>query len=149
MNPLEHLLPALFLALNSPAKPEFELPDKLEWAGQEVPVNEHFDSAQPGHYVEIDQPGDTDAGGAAGCKRYSCTVLLNVVTQFDGVVTSLPVESLVSQINARLRGQRLTLPEGWDCGPGDVTALQVKETDGKRPAVRRLLRYRWDVFYHS
>lgn len=141
MNPLAVLLPALHAALTAPA---------LELAGAAVPVGQYFDVAQAGPYVEIDQPTDTDLSGASLCGPFSCTVLLNVVTQFPArAVSGLPAEALVSQINARLRGQRLPLPAGWDCQPGTLEpGLQLKETDGEQRLVRRLLRYRWNLSFH-
>lgn len=139
MNPTDVLIPALAAVLQAPP---------LTVAGVAVPVAEHFATGQAGHYVEIDQPTDTDAGGTATCRRFSVTALLNVVTQFEGVVSSGPVAALVDEIHARLRGQRLPLPAGWTCGPGTVEpATQLKEGDGERAAVRRLLRYRWAVEY--
>lgn len=142
MNPLAVLLPALDLALHAPP---------LMLAGLSVPVEQHLLANTAGHYVLITQPTDTDAGGAAGCLHYSCTVLFDVVTQFGtDLVSSQPAEQLVSQIHQRLRGQRLVLPAGWDCQPGSLepgTQL-VEELAGLR-IVRRLLRYRWEIYYHG
>lgn len=141
MNPLAVLRPALYTALTSPA---------LLLAGADVPVGEYFPGAPGAAYVEIDQPTDTDAGGSAGCRQFSCTALLNVVTQFNSVqVSGNMAETIVSQIHARLRGQVLPMPDGWQCGPGQLEpALQVKETNGEQTLVRRLLRYRWALYYH-
>jgi len=140
MNPLAVLLPALYAALASPA---------LIWDSQPVRAYEHLPDNIPTHYVLIEQPTDADIGGSRGCQRYSCTVLLDVITQFaTDLVSSVPVESLVSQIHERLRGQRLPLPKGWGCAPGVLLlASQLNELDGELLATRRLLRYRWDLTY--
>lgn len=140
MNPLAVLIPALYAKLAG-----------LSYGGQAVPVYEHLPKNSPTHYVLIEQPTDTDAGGSIGCAHYSCTVLLDVVTQFaSDVVTSEPAEAIVSQIHARLRRQRLVLPAGWDCQIGLVEpATQLVELDGELLAIRRLLRYRWEVYYHG
>lgn len=142
MNPLAALLPALYTALTSPA---------LVWAGADVPVYQpQAPGALAGHYVLLTQPTDQDAGGAAGCRQYSCTVALDVVSQFaPGAVSSLPAEHLVSDIHARLRGQRLALGSGWDCQPGRLeNEVQLPELDGTTVALRRVLLYRWELFYH-
>lgn len=141
MNPLAVLLPALHAKLTSP---------ELLVNGAVVPVKEYFPLNQPGHYVEVTQPTDTDAGGGAHCPQFDCTVLLNVVTQFAGrTITRVPAESIVTQINERLRGQRLALPDGWDCSPGILSALQVGvEKPDQLLSIRRLLRYRWTLTYH-
>lgn len=139
MNPLAVLLPALNTALNTPP---------LQWAGVNVPATQQLNGNSEGHYVLIDQPTDTDGAGSPGCGRYSCTVLLDVVTQFEpGAVTGRVAEALVSQIHARLRGKALTLPAGWTCGLGRVEpTVQIKELDGEKYAVRRLVRYRWEIY---
>jgi hypothetical protein len=140
MNPLAVLIPALYTALTSPP---------LSYAGVEVPVYEHLEGNNAGHYVLLEQPSDADAGGTAGCKHFSCTVLVDVVTQFADVVSSLPAESIVTQVHERLRGTRLALPDRWDCQPSTVEpATQLKELDGELVAVRRLLRYRWEIYYN-
>ena len=138
MNPLEHLLPAILTALTG-----------LQVAGVAVPVVEHLQGNTAGHYVLLTQPTDAEAGGAAGCVQDSCTALLDVVTQFrPGAISTLPAESLTSQINTRLRRVRLPLPPGWDCGPGRLLpTLQLTELNGELAAVRRLLRFRWEVYY--
>lgn len=140
MNPLAYLLPALHAALAG-----------LTVDGVPVFVGQFVDGNTAGHYVLIDQPTDADAGGSVGCEHFSCTVLLDVVTQFPtDQVNSLAAESLVSQINARLRRQRLALGGQWDCGPGSLEpAVQQRETDGGLTLHRRLLRYRWEVYYHE
>ena len=140
MNPLEHLLPAILTALTG-----------LQVAGVAVPVVEHLPGNTAGHYVLLTQPTDAEAGGAAGCLQDSCTVLLDVVTQFrPGAISSLPAESLTTQINARLRRQRLPLPAGWDCGPGLLLpTVQLTELGTELVAVRRLLRFRFEIFYHA
>lgn len=141
MNPLEVLLPALYLALNTPA---------LEWAGQPVPAEQNLPGPTAGHYVLLDQPTDADAGGATSCAHFTCTVLLQVVTQFAAdAVSSRAAESLASQIHARLRGQRLDLGAEWDCQPGTVSTLEAKGLPGELLTVRRLLRYRWEVYHHT
>ena len=139
MNPLEHLIPAILTALAG-----------LTWGGVAVPVVEHLPGNEARHYVLLTQPTDAEAGGAAGCLQDSCTVLLDVVTQFrSGALSTLPAESLTSQINTRLRRVRLPLPPGWDCGPGLLLpTLQLTELTGELTAVRRLLRFRFEVYYH-
>lgn len=140
MNPLASLLPALATALAG-----------LEVEGTPVFVGQFLPANNPGHYVLIEQPTDTDAGGGAECPRFTCTVLLDVVTQFPtDLANSLPVESLVSQIHARLRRKRLALGDNWDCQPGSVEpAIQLRETDGQKLILRRPLRYRWDIRWHT
>jgi hypothetical protein len=142
MNPLAYLLPALLATLKAPP---------LEWNGAAVKVYQHLPGNEASHYVVIEQPTDADAPGSTGCDHFSCTVLLNVVTQFaEGVATSSVVESLVTQINARLRRKRLELAPGWDCQPGELTpGIELRETDGESILVRRLLRYRWEVYYNQ
>lgn len=142
MNPLAVLLPALYAALTTPA---------LSQGGAAVPVHQHLLVAEAGHYVLISQPTDTDLGGATGCRRFACTVLLDVVTQFaDRRVSSVPAEAIVSQVNERLRGRRLNgLLAGWEAGPGElVLSTQLEELEGELLAVRRLLRYRWELYYN-
>jgi len=143
MNPLALLLPALDLALNVPP---------LMLGGVSVPVAQRLPGNAAGHYVLVTQPSDTDAGGATGCEHYSCTVLLDVVTQFrTDEASGLPAEQLVTQINQRLRRQRLTLPAGWDCQPGSLEpGLQPPDEQAQGLLViRRLLRYRWEIYYHG
>jgi hypothetical protein len=139
MNPLADLLPALLLLLNTPA---------LQVEGVDVVAYEHLPGNNAGHYVLVEQPTDSDAGGSTGCEHFSCTVLLNVVTQFEkGVATSSPVESLVTQINSRLRRKELDLGPAWTCGRGTLTpGTELREEDGEFLLVRRLLRYRWEVY---
>lgn len=143
MNPLAVLLPALDVALNAPP---------LTVGGVNVPVEQRLPANTPGFYVLITQPSDTDAGGATGCEHFSCTVLLDVVTQFrTDQVSGLPAEQLVSQINQRLRRQRLALPAPWDCQPGTLepgTQPPDELLEGL-VVVRRLLRYRWEIYYHG
>lgn len=143
MNPLAALLPALYAALATPP---------LQWQGVTVPVGQFVGPTwdASGHYVLLTQPTDTDLGRTAGCWRFTCTVLIDVVTQFgQNALSAAPAEAIVSQVNDRLRGVRLALPLGWDCQPGTMQlASQVEETDGDLVAVRRLLRYRWDVYYN-
>lgn len=143
MNPLAVLLPAVYAALASPP---------LTWQGQPVPVGQFVgpDWDKAGHYVLLSQPSDGDAGGSTGCNRFSCTVLIDVVTQFGkDLLSAAPAEALVSQINGRLRRTRLGLPSGWDCQPGTLeVASQLEELDGELVAIRRLLRYRWELYYN-
>lgn len=140
MNPLEHLLPAILTALAG-----------LSWAGVAVPVVEHLPGNAAGHYVLLTQPTDADNGGTARCLQDSCTVLLDVVTQFrPGAISTLPAEALTTQINARLRRVSLPLPPGWDCGPGLLLpTVQLTELGPELVAVRRLLRYRFEIYYHA
>lgn len=141
MNPLAALLPAIYRALAAPP---------LMWQGVEVPAGQFVNGNDAANYVLITQPTDTDAGGATGCRHFTCTVLLDVVTQFaKDRLTAAPAEAIVSQLHERLRGKRLVLPAGWDCMPGVLELVsQVEELDGELAAVRRLVRYRWEVYYN-
>lgn len=140
MNPLAVLLPAIHLALTAPP---------LTWQGVTVPAGQFVRGNSAGYYVLISQPTDADAPGAAGCRHYSCAVLLDVVTQFGkDLLTAAPAEAIVGQLHQRLRGVRLPLPVGWDCMPGVLELVsQVEELDGELAAVRRLVRYRWELYY--
>lgn len=142
MNPLDPLLTALYIALTTPP---------MTWEEVDVPVGQpQLEGNTDKPYVLLTQPTDGDAGGGANCAAYSCTVTIDVVTQFTGYVTSLPVEGIVSQIHERLRRKRLLLPAPWDCGPGVAAgSLQIEELDGEHQALRRVLRYRWEINYHS
>lgn len=142
MNPLASLLPALIALLNAPP---------LQYDGAEVGAFEHLPSNNAGHYVLLQQPTAVGAGGSAACRRWSCTALVDVVTQFPtDLVSSEPAETLATQVASRVEGRRLTLPVGYDCGPATLDLhSELRESDGELLAVRRLLRYRWDVFYST
>lgn len=139
MNPLKHLSPALYARLSN----------ALTLDGEAVPVKEHWDGNYPGHYVLLQQPTHVPQGGSAGCKAWSCTALVDVITQFPDAVSSAPVDELLDQISNLLDGQRLTLPTSWECGPATFEPSQeVNDATGGRTQVRRLVRYRWQVYYH-
>lgn len=141
MNPLLQLSPALYAKLTSPA---------LTVAGVAVPVWRHLPLPEPGHYVHLQQPTLAALPGATGCKVWSCTTLVDVITQFQpGYVSDAPVNELIEQITNRLDGQRLALT-GYDCGPATYDPSQpLEEADGELIAVRQLLRFRWAVYQHS
>jgi hypothetical protein len=142
MNPLKYLSPALYTRLASPA---------LTVAGVNVPVFEHLSGPEAGHYVLLQQPTHSKLPGAAGCKGWSCTALIDIITQFQpGYVSSEPGDELLDQITDRLEDQRLVIP-GFDCGPAtfEPSLQTLDETDGELAAVRRLIRFRWDVYYHG
>lgn len=142
MNPLAYLLPALIALLKAPP---------LQCDGANVGAYEHLPGNSAGHYVLLEQPTATGAGGAIACRRWSCTALVNVVTQFaTDLVSSEPAETLATQVAERVEGQRLVLPAGFDCGPATLELhSELREDDGELLAVRRLLRYRWDVYYNA
>ena len=145
MNPLLHLLPAVYAALSRPA---------LTWAGAPVPAFEHLAQPLAGHYVLLEQPTATGQGGGRQCRQWSCTALVDVVTQFPtDLVSSAPADALADQITDRLEGQALYgLPAGYDCGPA-VLELHNELREGgagvELAAVRRLLRFRWTVYAHA
>jgi hypothetical protein len=142
LNPLAVLLPALNATLTAPP---------LLWQGSPVVVEQHLAGNSKGHYVLIEQPMAVDAGGSTACKRYACTALLDVVTQFrTDRISSRPAEEITSLLMDRLDSRRLALRgEGWECGPSLLEiSTPLTEQVGSLVAVRRLLRYRWDVFYH-
>lgn len=142
MNPLKHLSPALYARLASPA---------LLLDGVAVPVFEHVPDNYAGHYVLLQQPTHVPAGRARGCQGWSCTALVDVITQFAAeAVSSDPVDELLDQISERLDGEPLALPTGFDCGRATFEpSLEIRETTGERVQVRRLVRYRWQVYYHA
>ena len=138
MNPLLRLSPAVVAALAG-----------LGYGGAAVPAGEFFVAQPAGHYVVLDQPTAVEVSGRAACKQWTCTALVDVVTQFPGpALSSAPADALAEQVLVRLQDVALALPAGWQCGPG-VLELQseARETDGARLAVRRLLRLRWAVTY--
>jgi len=140
MNPLLRLSPAVYAALAG-----------LAYAGAPVPVAEHLTGSTGGHYVLLEQPTAVKVSGRARCKQWTCTQLVDVVTQFPAdAVSSAPADALSDQVLLALDDVRLLLPVGWQCGPG-VAELntEIRETDGALLAVRRLLRLRWDVFYDT
>jgi len=140
MNPLAHLLPALVTLLQDPS---------LSWDGAEVVAEEHLPGNNAGHYVLLTQPTATALSGATGCKRWSCTALIDVVTQFaTDYLDSAPAEAIATQITDRVENARLVLPAGFDCGPALLELhSELRDDLGELKAIRRLLRYRWDVFY--
>jgi hypothetical protein len=141
LNPFKHLSPALYARLSN----------ALTLAGAVVPVHEHLPGNHAGHYVLLQQPLATRAPGSAGCQAWSCTVLVDVVTQFPTqAISSVPANELADQITELLDFQRLTVP-GYDCGPGLLETLgdAPPESIGELVVVRRLLRYRWQVHYHA
>lgn len=140
MNPLAHLLPALVTLLQAPP---------LTWDGADVPAEEHLPGNNAGHYVLLTQPTATALSGATGCKQWSCTALLDVVTQFNtDLLDSAPAESIATQVTDRVEGTRLLLPPGFDCGPARLELhSELRDNLGELKSIRRLLRYRWDVFY--
>ncbi|GAB2958993.1 hypothetical protein GCM10027048_27730 [Hymenobacter coalescens] len=141
MDPLLRLVPAVHNALTA---------TPLAWGASAVPVYQHLNTPHAGHYVLLTQPTSVTQSLNPSCRRWSCTVLLDVVTQFaEGQVSTIPAATVADQITARLEGQRLLLPAGWDCGPGTLE-LQTQLTEtGELLALRRLLRLRWDVAYHA
>lgn len=142
MNPLAHLLPALITLLQAPP---------LTWDGADIPAEEHLPGNNAGHYVLLTQPTATALSGASGCKQWSCTALLDVVTQFPtDLLDSAPAESIATQLTDRVEGVRLALPAGFDCGPAQLQLhSELRDDLGELKAIRRLLRYRWEVFYHG
>lgn len=142
MNPLAHLLPALITLLQAPP---------LTWDGADIVAEEHLPGNNAGHYVLLTQPTATELGGSPGCKQWSCTALLDVVTQFPtDLLDSAPAESIATQLTDRVEGVRLTLPAGFDCGPAQLQLhSELRDDLGELKAIRRLLRYRWEVFYHG
>lgn len=140
MNPLAHLLPALITLLQAPP---------LTWDGADIAAEEHLPGNNAGHYVLLTQPTATALSGASGCKQWSCTALLDVVTQFPtDLLDSAPAESIATQLTDRVEGVRLALPAGFDCGPAQLQLhSELRDDLGELKAIRRLLRYRWDVFY--
>lgn len=145
MDPLQHLLPAVYTALTAPT---------LAVDGTDVPVFQHLFEPRAGHYVLLSQPTAVDEGGSAACLGWSCTLLIDVVTQFrTRAIDTIPAAQLASAILARLHRQRLvfTAPE-WDCGPAALVLNQGLD-DPAAPgqelfAYRRLIRLRWTVYYH-
>ena len=140
MNPLKHLSPALYATLSN----------ALTLGGALVPVVEHLPGTYAGHYVLLSQTTHVPEGGSQGCYGWSCTALVDIITQFpDSRVSSAPADELLDQIDALLHRQRLPLPANWECGPATFEpSLERRETDGQYPAVRRLVRFRWQVYYH-
>lgn len=139
MNPLLRLLPALYTRLSG-----------LTQAGQDVPVFQHLDTPRAGHYVLLEQATAPRAPGTQGCRQWSCTVLLNIVTQFpkQGRVSAIPANELADQVTTLLDDCRLLLPD-YDCGPGRLElSTELREQGPESIAVRRLLRYRWTISYH-
>jgi hypothetical protein len=141
MDPLLRLVPAVYAALTSPA---------LEYGSVSVPVYQHLNEPNRGHYVLLTQPTTATRSLNPNCRQWSCTLLLDVVTQFaEGAVSTIPAATIADQILTRLEGQRLSLPDRWDCGPGSVE-LETQLTEaGELLALRRLIRLRWEVYYHA
>lgn len=140
MNPLRHLLPALYTVLTAPP---------LVADGGDVPAYEHLAEPEAGHYVLLTQPTAVGASGARDCRQWSCTALVDIVTQFaPGYVSSAPADELADAVTDRVEGQSLALPAGYQCGPARLELhSELRELDGELVAVRRLLRFRWEVFY--
>lgn len=150
MDPLRHLLPAVYQALSA---------TPLAVGGASVPVFQHLPKPQGGHYVRLHQPRAPQAAGASSCYEWSCTLLVDVVTQFPTTaIDTIPAGDIADQILTRLHrdedGQRpvLPLPTGWQCGPATVElneGLDEPAAPGNElAAYRRLIRLRWPVFYH-
>lgn len=150
MDPLTYLLPAVYTALSAPA---------LTVEGASVPVFQHLPEPLAGHYVLLTQPTAVDEGGSADCMGWSCTLLIDVVTQFPTrAINTIPSQQLAAAILERLHRAadgirpRLTLPDAWDCGPASLVLNQGLD-DPAAPgqqlfAYRRLIRLRWPVYYH-
>jgi hypothetical protein len=140
MNPLRHLLPALYAVLATPP---------LTASGAAVLVYEHLPKPESSHYVLLEQPTATGAAGSRACLQWSCTALVDVITQFvPSLISSGPVDELADEIAQRVEHRTLALPAGYQCGPATLELhSEVRESDGELVAVRRLLRFRWDVFY--
>lgn len=150
MDPLQHLIPAVYTALSA---------TPLTQAGKSVPVFQHPDKEQSWHYVLLSQPTATDDIGSAGCYGWSCTLLIDVVTQFHSrAIDTIPSQHLAAAILERLHRAadgtrpRLDLPDGWDIGPTQLVLNQGLD-DPAQPnqqlfAYRRLIRLRWPVYYH-
>ncbi|UOR07163.1 hypothetical protein MUN82_08710 [Hymenobacter aerilatus] len=142
MNPLKHLIPTLYTTLTVPP---------LVYDGVDIKVYEHPDSELREHYVFLQQPTFAPTAGSTGCRAWECTALIDVITQFPAdQLSSEPADELADQITNRLDNVALPMPAGWQCGRG-ITLLgsELREDNGELRAVRRLLRYRWSVYYHG
>ena len=102
MNPLLRLSPAVVAALAG-----------LGYGGAAVPAGEFFVAQPAGHYVVLDQPTAVEVSGRAACKQWTCTALVDVVTQFPGpALSSAPADALAEQVLVRLQDVALALPAG-------------------------------------
>lgn len=139
MNPLKYLSPALYARLHN----------ALVLDGVAVPVYENPDANIGGHYVLLQQPTHVPEGGSQGCYGWSCTALVDVVTQFPtSAVSGAVADELLDQISNLLDGQSLDLPEGWQCGKATFEPSQeLKELTPARLVTHRLVRYRYRVYY--
>lgn len=147
MNPLAYLLPALVTLLKAPP---------LSYEGQVVPAYEYVPGNRPTHYVLLTQPTAVAVPGGRGCRQWTCTALIDVVTQFPtDYLSSLPAEAIATQVTERIEGAEgsklrpvLTLPSNYECGPAALELhSQLEELTGELVAIRRLLRYRFDIYY--
>lgn len=139
MNPLLRLSPAVYAALSG-----------LAYAGVPVPAVEFLAAPTAGHYVLLEQPTAVEVSGRARCKQWTCTLVVDVVTQFAGdLLSSGPADALSEQVLVALQDVALPLPEaGWQCSAGTLElSTELRETDGALKAVRRLLRLRWTLTY--
>ncbi len=140
MNPLLRLLPALYTRLSG-----------LEVAGEAVPVYQHLDKPTAGHYVLIENARATKGPGMSGCLQWSCTAQITVITQFiqKRRVSSVPANTIADVITTLLDDKRLDLSE-YDCQPARLELNDELPRDlTELVKVRRVLRYRWEVYYHG
>jgi hypothetical protein len=141
VNPLKYLSPAILAALKAAG---------LAYEGQAVPVARSLAKPTAGHYVLLHEPTASKLPGAKGCKQWTCTQLVDVVTQFPEEISIKPADDIADQVLAVLDEVALLLPGRWQCGPGVlVLASEIQETNTDLKAVRRLLRLRWKISYHA
>lgn len=139
MNPLRYLRPAVFAALTSPA---------VELDGAVVPVKA-FGEAEADVYVLLDPNQDTSNTTlrTRACRRWDCTLLVDVVTRNKNNRLSVEVADEVADlVSERLDNLRMELPSSLMVESATVeTILGGGNLDGEQVDIHRYLRLRYTI----
>lgn len=137
MNPQRYLIPAVLDAL-------------LE--GGPLPGGALVTEFQPGAataYVLISQPTVADLPGTAGCRMWSCTLLLDCVTLCEPeAISAVLCDELADEVLGRLQGQPLALGGGLRLnGRATLELLSgAADFDQEQVDVHRYLRMRFSLY---
>ncbi|MBX0290112.1 DUF3168 domain-containing protein [Hymenobacter sp. HSC-4F20] len=122
-------------------------------AGQAIPVFEFAPSGAIPPCILITQQTVKPQGNLAGCKTWECSLLLDIITSFQGKnqVSSRLANQIAEVILSRLENQRLTLEGGFDMSPAglELSTMLTDNVSQDTVDVHRYLRFAFTVEQHQ
>lgn len=126
---------------------------QISYQGNSIPVFEFVPTESPNDYILISQQAVIPASGTIACRRWECTLLLDIVTKFPAKnqASSLPASHIAEQVISVLLDKRLVLDGEFGMSPAQLSMSQslVDNVTGEYLDVHRYLRFQFYLEQHN